>query len=48
MKGIKETMSVIQGKIAEYQLDDIYNMDETGLFYNMVSDITIAVWQIEG
>jgi Tc5 transposase DNA-binding domain len=48
MEGIEEKMSVIQSKIAKYQVDDVYNMDETGLFYNMAPNTTIAVRQIEG
>src|SRR5208282_626089 len=33
--------------IAKYNLDDIYSMDETGSFYNMPPDTTIARPQIE-
>ena len=32
----------------QYPLHDIYNMDETGLFYSMAPDRTIASRQIEG
>ncbi|CAG8534394.1 15921_t:CDS:1, partial [Dentiscutata heterogama] len=31
----------------KYALHDIYNMDETGLFYTMASDCTIASCQIK-
>ena len=31
-----------------YELKDISNMDETGLFYSMALDRTIAKQQIEG
>jgi len=32
----------------QYNLKDIFNMDETGLFYRMAPDTTIAARQIEG
>jgi len=32
----------------KYSLCDVYNMDETGLFYAMAPDHTIASRQIEG
>jgi hypothetical protein len=48
MTNIDELMIVIKGRIAEYDLPDIYNMDETGLFYNLAPDTTISRRQIEG
>ena len=39
---------IIKETIAQYQPQDVYNMDETGLFYNLASDITISRRQIEG
>jgi hypothetical protein len=48
MTGIEEQMRVLRAKIATYNHDDIYNMDETGLFYNLAPDTTIASRQIEG
>jgi hypothetical protein len=48
MEGIEEQMAIIGKKIAEYDHDNIYNMDKTGLFYNMAPDTTIAHRQIEG
>src|SRR2546423_5551309 len=47
MEGIEETLAVIKEKLAKYELHDIYNMDETGLFYSMAPDKTIAQRQIE-
>jgi len=48
MTGIDEHMQILRGKIATYDHDDVYNMDETGLFYNLAPDTTIASSQIEG
>ena len=48
MNGIEETLKQIMKKIKLYKLRDIYNMDETDLFYRMASDKTIATYQIEG
>ena len=48
MTGIEEPMQIIRAKISSYDYDDIYNMDETGLFYNLAPDATIASRQIEG
>lgn len=48
MTGIEEHMQILQAKISSHNHDDVYNMDETGLFYNLVPDKTIASRQIEG
>jgi hypothetical protein len=48
MDGIEETLEQIMEKIKLYELRDVYNMDETGLFYRMAPDKTIATRQIEG
>jgi hypothetical protein len=48
MEGIDETIEQIIEKIKQYKLQDIYNMDETGLFYRMSPDKTISTRQIEG
>lgn len=41
-------MANIKTEIAKYELKDIYNMDETSLFYNITPDYTISRQQIEG
>ena len=41
-------LTTIKEKIAQYQAQDVYNMDETGLFYNLASDTIISRRQIEG
>lgn len=48
MDGIEEDLAKIKRKIAEYERKDVYNMDETALFYNLSPDTTIAREQIEG
>ena len=48
MTGFEERIARLKDKIKEYDLRDIYNMDETALFYNMCPDKTIAKQQIEG
>ena len=48
MQNIEEELQHIKHIIAQYTPDDIYNMDETGLFYNLAPDKTIAQRQIEG
>ena len=48
MEGIEEKLKDIRSKIAEYNAEDVYNFDETGLFYNLAPDTTIAKRQIEG
>ena len=34
--------------ISEYELSDVYNMDETGLFYRLEPDATLATGPVEG
>jgi hypothetical protein len=48
MEGIEGRLEEIRAKIAGYELEKVYNMDETGLFYNLAPDTTIAQRQIEG
>lgn len=48
MIAITEQLPSIIAKLREYRRCDIYNMDETGLFYRMSPDRTIAAQQIEG
>jgi Tc5 transposase DNA-binding domain len=48
IEGIEEQLKTIRAKIKEYDLDDVYNFDETGVFYRMAPGKTIAQRQIEG
>lgn len=43
-----EKMEAIRLKIEEYDLKDIYNMDETGLYWKMLPDTTLATEQMSG
>lgn len=43
-----EEQPKIVKKLKEFRLQDIYNMDETELFYRMAPDHTIAQHQISG
>jgi Tc5 transposase DNA-binding domain len=48
MEGIEELLKNIRAKINEYDKENVYNFDETGVFYRMAPDKTIAQRQIEG
>jgi hypothetical protein len=48
MEGIEGRIEELRARIAVYGLDKSYNFDETGLFYNLAPDTTIAQRQIEG
>jgi hypothetical protein len=48
IEGTEEEVKRIREKIKSYGPELVYNMDETGLFYNMAPDTTIARRQIEG
>lgn len=45
---IESAMPELLKKIGQYELRDVFNMDETGLFYCMAPDRTIASRQIAG
>ncbi|KAI1000312.1 hypothetical protein K3495_g7883, partial [Podosphaera aphanis] len=45
---IEEALPRLQEQLSHFALKDIYNMDETGLFFRMAPDKTIAKRQIEG
>ena len=45
---VQAALAAIKVEIASYEPKDVYNMDETGLFYNMPPDSTIARQRIEG
>lgn len=45
---VQVAVATIKSEIMKYQQKDIYNMDETGLYYNMEPDYTIARQRIEG
>ncbi|OAE35393.1 hypothetical protein AXG93_2587s1080 [Marchantia polymorpha subsp. ruderalis] len=43
-----DALSAIRKVLDEYSLEDIYNMDETRLFYRMQADNSLATKQLEG
>ena len=45
---IREALPLLISETNQYALRDIYNMDETGLFYKMAPTVTIARDQVEG
>ncbi|CAB5363548.1 unnamed protein product [Rhizophagus irregularis] len=45
---IAEALPLLRSKCAEYPPDRIYNMDETGLFYQLEPDRTLATKQLSG
>jgi len=45
---IEESLPRIHTILDQYALVDIYNMDETGLFYRMQADNSLATRQLEG
>ncbi|XP_055800343.1 CENP-B homolog protein 1-like [Solanum dulcamara] len=48
MENIKNELPSIQSKLDQFELKDIYNMDETGLFYRLEADHSLATKQFEG
>ncbi|KAF7685880.1 Tigger transposable element-derived protein 6 [Cucumispora dikerogammari] len=44
----KEFLDIMQQKLIEYSRDDIYNMNETGLFYKLFSSKTVCKSVREG
>ncbi|XP_055824963.1 uncharacterized protein LOC129893449 [Solanum dulcamara] len=47
MKNIENELPNIQSKLDQFELKDIYNMDETGLFYRLEADHSLATKQLE-
>lgn len=45
---IEAAMPALRARIAAFNPEDVYNMDETGLFYRMVPDTTITQQRIVG
>ncbi|KAL6517538.1 hypothetical protein OROMI_033239 [Orobanche minor] len=48
MEDIENALPAIRSKLDQFQLKDIYNMDETGLFYRLEVDHSLATKQLEG
>ena len=47
-EAIEKALPMLKATIARYKPCDVFNMDETGLFYCMAPDRTIASRQLEG
>lgn len=48
MKNTENVLPDIRSKLNQFQLKDIYNMDETKLFYRLETDHSLATKQLEG
>lgn len=48
VSSITEQVQRIRAILSKYLIEDIYKFDETGLFYKVCRDKTIATRQIEG
>jgi len=48
MEQLEKALPEIREKLSQYEWRDIYNMDETGLFYRMQADRSLATKQLEG
>lgn len=48
MAAIANALPSIRDSLDMYEWKDIYNMDETGLFYKMQADNSLATKQLEG
>ncbi|XP_022851306.1 CENP-B homolog protein 2-like, partial [Olea europaea var. sylvestris] len=48
MENIENALPGIRSKLDQFQLKDIYNMDETGLFYRLEADHSLATKQLKG
>ena len=42
MEGAEDCMIELQALVVSYPLKDVYNMDETGLFWKAIPDTTLA------
>ena len=47
MENIKAALPSIKAKLNQFQWKDIYNMDETGLFYRLEANHTLATKQLK-
>jgi len=48
LNAITESLPLLRDKCSRYPLDRIYNMDETGLFYRLEPDRTLATRRLSG
>ncbi|MBA0749479.1 hypothetical protein Gogos_003399 [Gossypium gossypioides] len=48
MENIEDALPQIRAKLEIFDWKDIYNMDETGLFYHLQAEHSLATKQLEG
>ncbi|CAI5713874.1 unnamed protein product [Hyaloperonospora brassicae] len=48
VKALEERLPKMRAQLDQYNAADIYNMDETGLFYRMQVDSSLSTHQLEG
>lgn len=48
IEALEESLPGIRSRLDQYSVADIYNLDETGLFYRLQADSSISTHQLEG
>lgn len=48
MQAVEDAIPILRNVLDQYEWKDIYNMDETGLFYRLQADNSLATKQLEG
>ncbi|GJT63784.1 CENP-B homolog protein 2-like protein [Tanacetum coccineum] len=48
MEGMEDKLKSIGDKVDQFEMKDIFNMDETGLFFRLQPDHSLATMQLEG
>jgi hypothetical protein len=48
LAGSEERMIEMRNIVNEYEMDDMYNMDEAALYWKMVPDVTLATERLPG
>ena len=48
VEALEECLTEIRAQLDQYNATDIYNMDETGLFYRLQADSSLSTHQLEG
>ncbi|XP_076944819.1 CENP-B homolog protein 2-like [Bidens hawaiensis] len=48
MEGMEDKLKSIRDKVDQFEMKDIFNIDETGLFFRLQPDHSLATMQLEG
>ncbi|XP_071740908.1 uncharacterized protein [Rutidosis leptorrhynchoides] len=48
MEGMEDKLKFIRDKVDQFEMKDIFNMDETYLFFRLQPDHSLATMQLEG